>query len=1023
MKNFTLTLLLVAAMLIGYTSAWAQSASVAVTQAPCNNNGILTATFTGLTTPLDVTWHVGSNTVITHNGVNSLTDVLNNYSGAPGYVSVRDANNTYTYAGFNGAPPFTYSVNIVPGICPASGTATATITGGAAPYTIQWKTNPGGSIVSTANPASLPDGFYDVDITDANGCTYGSSAKGDSIYTYSTTNITYNVSSTVASCTNGTATVANISGGASPYSILWSNSATSATINNLVKGYYSVTVTDAQGCAEARGVFIQQSKQIGVNTTPTPTTCTQNDGAIIAFGSGGKNPYTYQWNNSVTTQSQTGLSSGYYRVRVTDADGCIGDGGGYVTSSTPINVTYSTTASSCTTPNGSATLAITGGATPYSVQWYTSPAQSGTTLSNVAAGNYSFKVTDANGCIRTGTANVPPVNVINANITSSNTSCTQNNGSISVSPSGGTTPYTYSWSNSATTPSINNLAAGSYSVTITDNVGCSITKSKYIAVNSPVNIGFNTSPTSCIYSSNGTATATPWGGTPPYSYLWNTSATTPAINSLATGRYGVTVTDANGCKAYNSTYVSYNPANNSCYCTITGTVYDDANNNCTQDVGEQGIPNIRIHCSGRGYAYTDANGNYSFKVPSGSYTITETVQSYYPLSSCQNSSANVTVSASPNCVQTVDFANNVNPIHDMYISTWNYTCPVPGYQYKQKCIIKNLGTVNEPNLVAGYLTDGQILAPSFTPSNLFTGSGNYYDISGGSMSLAPNNAQTFMINYNVPTNIPLNTSLVFKDTTAYTSPMTNWLNDYSPWNNVNYYTPIVVGSYDPNFKEVIPAGMGKDGIITQDDTVLQYMVHFQNLGTYKAQTVYILDTLDQDLDWATFKPIYQSHDCKVTMSEGGVVRFQFDNIDLPHKDADEEGSNGMVVYSIHTKKSLPIGTQFKNTAAIYFDFNEPVITNTTVNTIGPLSVKNIAGQTGAGVSVYPNPTSDVFTVKVDKGYSYDKVTIMNMTGQTLNQKTVSSNETTLSLSGYAQGLYFVILEGNSGTVVRKVEKL
>ncbi|MCD6062275.1 MAG: hypothetical protein K0R82_186, partial [Flavipsychrobacter sp.] len=923
------------AMLLASENSFAQSASIALTTPPCNNNGVLTATFTGMTPPIAVTWNIINppGPAVTQT-VTGTTAVLNSYSGAQVYLYAVDATNKVAGSMYQGAPPFIISTTGSQVVCPALGNVSATVTGGTSPYSYQWYNTATNTLVGTTASISVPGGSYKVVVTDANNCVF----SDDSATVYASSSINFSLSSTTANCTNGTATATNPTGGVSPYSFLWSNTATTQSITGLVKGQYSLKVTDAQGCATTKYVNVAQSVNIGANTTPTPATCVQNNGAATVFGSGGVPPYTYLWSNSGTTQTITGLTAGYYTVKVTDANGCFGNGGANITSSTPVTALVTSTPSACTTANGTATLVVSGGATPYSIQWYTMPAQSGTTATGLAAGNYSFKITDANGCVRTGTVNVPPVNSIAVNVTGTSASCTTANGSLSATASGGTSPYTYLWNNSATTSSISGLAAGSYSVKVTDAAGCSATVWKYVASSSPVNAGLSSTAVSCIFNSDGSITASAWGGTAPYTYHWSNSQTTQTITGLTPGNYFVKITDANGCKANASTYLTYNAANNSCYCTITGTVYNDANNNCVKDAGEQGIPNIQIHCSTKGYAYTNSNGVYSFKVPSGSYTISETVKAAYPLASCQTNAIPVSVTAASNCSTSVNFANNTATLHDMHISTWNFTCPVPGYTYLQKCIITNLGTVPESSVAAGYKTDGQIGAPTFSPGGFFTGTGNWRQITGSTLSLNPAASQAFTVNYSMPPTIPLNTSLVFTDTAAYTSPISNWLNDYSPWNNVNYYTPITVGSYDPNFKEVSPKGDGPAGNITGKDSVLEYMIHFQNLGTYKAQNIFILDQLDADLDWTTLVPIYKSHPCDITMSETGEVRFQFDNINLPAKQDDEVGSNGMVSFSIRTKKGLPLGTEFHNSAAIYFDFNDPVITNTTLNTLAAVSV-------------------------------------------------------------------------------------
>jgi uncharacterized repeat protein (TIGR01451 family) len=1009
------------ALLALIATAKAQTVTFTLTTPACNANGVVTANFSGLTTPINVTWNIYGQAAVVHTGVMTTSDVLTGYTGANISVVAVGANNMTAFNTFS-APPFTYVVSTTPGSCPTLGTALASVSGGVSPYTYQWYDINTLNILSTTNPASLADGTYGVKITDANGCVFGSQYHNDSIYIYSNPVFNLNMSSTAANCTNGTATVTGITGpGTPPYSYLWTNSATTSSISGLSAGSYGVTVTDAIGCTSTSYVYIQQSISISANIVSTPATCLQTNGALSSFGSGGMPPYTYQWSNIATTQNINGLSAGSYTVTVTDANGCFGTGYGFVNASTPVSATYTATASSCTTATGSATLSVTGGLAPYTITWNTFPVQTGLTASNLSPGTYSFHIVDANGCVRNGTVVIPPVNTITASFSSLSPLCTQSNGSITVTASGGTAPYTYSWSNSATSQTISNLPAGGYSVTVTDNMGCSITKYKSLPAYSPLGVGLSTTQASCIYSNNGSVVATPFSGTPPYTYTWSNGGNTSTISNLLTGFYYVHVSDANGCVKNAQAFVPYNQTNNSCYCTITGTVYNDLNNNCTKDAGEPGIQNIQVHCSGYGYVYTNASGVYSFKVPSGSYTLSESVLSYYPLQSCQSNAQVVNVTASSGCTQTVNFANSVSPIHDMHVSTWKTNCPVPGFNFQMKTVISNQGTVTEPNIMAGKTTDNQIPLPTMIPSSIFTyGGSNWYKINSGSLNLAPGASQAVIMNHLMPTNIPLNTSLVFKDSVAYTGPMSNWTTDYSPWNNVKYYTPTVVGSYDPNFKEVTPTGYGTNGTITHKDSVLEYVVHFQNIGTYKAQNVLVKDTLDSDLNWKTLRPIYQSHPATISIDENGVATWNFANINLPAEISNPQGSNGMFIYTVKTKPGLAIGTQIQNKAAIYFDFNLPIITNTTLNTIGyPQSVPGVETNTNMLLSVYPNPADKMFYARINGSGINDKASlkVIDMSGKLVLSKGLNMNNSTQLVSVDASllspGIYFVHLSSGS----------
>jgi hypothetical protein len=351
--------------------------------------------------------------------------------------------------------------------------------------------------------------------------------------------------------------------------------------------------------------------------------------------------------------------------------------------------------------------------------------QTGVTASSLPSGNYSFKVTDNVGCVRTGTVVIPPVTTISASFGVTAAACRASTGAISVSPTGGATPYTFSWSTGSSSSSISSLAGGVYGITITDNNGCSLFKNVFVPVTSPISIGITSSVASCIYTADGSLTARPTGGTSPYTYIWSSGATTATNSGLLTGRYIVNATDAAGCIAATYVDLGYNTAADYCYCTIKGKVYFDANGNCTLDFGEPGIQNVQMKCTGYGYNYTDSGGNYSFKVPTGSYTILQSILHTYPLAACQAPSVSVSVTAASGCVNTINFADTLNPLHDMHISTWDYNYAVPGDNYYQTVIVSNEGTVTESNILSGYQTDGQLFSPTVVPSSVYgLGGGN-----------------------------------------------------------------------------------------------------------------------------------------------------------------------------------------------------------------------------------------------------------------------------------------------------------
>jgi uncharacterized repeat protein (TIGR01451 family) len=1033
MKKILFSLFLASAAV----AAHAQT-TFSVSTPPCNRDGVLSATFPGiLTPPLTVAWRTNGSTggLIIHTSVTGLTDALTAYSGGPVSVVATDALGVTDSGIFAGAHPINYDILADPSICPAMGRIFDTgITGGTAPYVLQWYNMATLAAVGTGHSVVVPVGQYGIKITDAAGCVYGSEVDPRFTEVIGVPSFSVLVSTTTANCTDGSATVSAIGTAVPPFSYRWSTGATTPSISSLVTGTYSAELTDALGCSGTGFGFVNQAVIMSVPVTATPATCTASDGAVIGFGSGGVPPYTYLWSNGSTAAAQTGIASGFYTVVATDANGCLGNGSAFVGATTPITVTYTATPSLCTAPTGSATVNPVGGVGPYTITWHTYPVQTGNTATALPPGNYPFSVTDATGCVRDGVAVISPISVISATYTTVSPLCLSSTGGITVTPSGGVMPYTYSWSTGGTGTSVSSIPTGSYNVTIRDNVGCTISKSIFLPSYSPVTVGLSSTPATFIFNADATILATPTGGTAPYTYSWSGGGSTSLLSGLPNGFYQVTVTDAAGCKAYNAAAVGYDTLSN-CYCTISGIVYNDTNSNCTQDPGENGIPNIQMRIGTRGYTYTDARGVYSFKVPAGTYIVTEVIKAFHPLSPCQINNISVTASPSTGCVLNVDFANNTDTLHDMHISTWNYTrsAPIPGNDYATITIVSNNGTLPEDSILASYKSDGQLLAPTFMPSMVFRGSSFYYNTSDSLVSLAPGTAARFLQNYFVPTDIPLGTNVVVRDTVTNKGPMSNWLSDYSPWNNVNNFSTTVVASYDPNFKEVNPKGTGPLGLISYTDSILEYMVHFQNTGTYQAENIFVLDTLDDNLDWTTLMPGYMTHNGQVTVEQKGarkVVKFNFPNINLPAEMDEPIASNGMFTYTIKTRSGLPIGTQFKNRASIYFDYNAPIVTNTTVNTLGsvapaPSAVSNVSLSNAGSFTVCPNPASLSFNAIINSdngGAAIIKVSDVTGKQMMIKQVAVQKGAQTIHVDAaqLAAGVYFVTLHQNGATHTQKL---
>ncbi len=509
-----------------------------------NPTGTLTATTSGGTAPYSYLW----NTTAT-------TQTISATAAGAYSVTVTGANGCSTTATTTVSPNVgtpTVSVNSLTLTCTnPTGTLTASVSGGTAPYTYLWNTT-----ATTQAISATAAGAYSVTVTGANGC----STTATATVSPNTGAPTVSVNSLTLTCTNPTGTLtATTSGGTAPYSYLWNTTATTQTISATAAGAYSVTVTGANGCSTTATTTVSPNTGAPtVSVNSLTLTCTNPTGTLTATTSGGTSPYTYLWNTTATTQAISATTAGAYSVTVTGANGCSTTATTTVSPNTGApTVSVNSLTLTCTNPTGTLTATTSGGTAPYSYLWNTTATTQ--TISATAAGAYSVTVTGANGCSTTATTTVSPnTGAPTVSVNSLTLTCTNPTGTLTASTSGGTSPYSYLWNTTATTQAISATAAGAYSVTVTGANGCSTTATTTVSPNTGApTVSVNSLTLTCT-NPTGTLTATVSGGTAPYSYLWNTTATTQAISVTAAGAYSVTVTGANGCSTTATTTVSPN---------------------------------------------------------------------------------------------------------------------------------------------------------------------------------------------------------------------------------------------------------------------------------------------------------------------------------------------------------------------------------------------------------------------------------------------------------------------------------
>ncbi len=597
------------------------SINASSTDANCGNpDGTVSVTVVGGVSPFTYQWvDAGNNPVGNTPSVNGL--VPGTYT-----ITVTDANNCPQTATVivNGVG----SINVVvlsssnPSCFGSTdGSATVAVIGGTPPFTYLWSN---GNTNATAN--NLGAGTHDVEVTDANGCV--------SFATVTLTEpaaLTATFNAVVPTCPGGNdgTITATVNGGTSPYTYAWSSGGNGSTETGLIAGFYSVTITDANGCSITENIPLSDPLGLSITTSTVPTSCGNPDGEVSVTATGGNTPYTYVWedtgNNVVgNTATVTGLTSGTYTITVTDANGCV------QTATVVINNIGAGTASITSSSNplcfgstdGSATVTIVGGTSPYTYLWPNG--NTNATANDLGAGIHTVLVTDALGCVVSATVTLTEPAALTATLSAVSPNCFGgNDGTATATASGGTTPYTYLWSTGANTATASNLLANvNYSVTITDANGCSITENITLTEPQGINISVASIFGSCG-NPNGEASATVTGGTSPYTYVWedagnNVVGNAATVTGLASGIYTVTVTDANGCIQTAIAIVGNN---------TTGTVSITSSSNPLCFGSTDGSATVTIVGGTPPFTYLWSNGNTNATandLGAGTHTVTVT---------------------------------------------------------------------------------------------------------------------------------------------------------------------------------------------------------------------------------------------------------------------------------------------------------------------------------------------------------------------------------------------------------------
>lgn len=510
---------------------------------------------------------------------------------------------------------------------------------------------------------------------------------------------------------------------------------------------------------------------------------------------------------------------------------------------------------------------------------------------------------------------------------------------------------------------------------------------------------------------------------------WSLQSGTLQHNYASYGTYTITVAVSDGSLSTSTNVIiNLGPCAN-----FNGTIFVDANSNCVSDPGEalafQQVFIDDINGNTVGSGISDINGNYNtqFQFVNGmTYNVHPSI--FGPIGTgCYN----ITCPSSLNYLVNTPITSNLD--FGFMSNSVNFDNAVVGIglgccgilqagtsrtirvNYMNLLCADNSGDLTltlEPNMTfnsanpAPTSVVGNLVTWSF--SNLNNATWNHFVDVNVSIPFLNNNGQAYITG----------------DTICLTSSISSTTGTDIDMTNNTLASCFYIGTaYDPNDKHGFPQGEGPNGVIAKG-TDIEYMIRFQNTGAAPAQQVFILDTLDSDIDPTTIKVLGYSHNM-VLSQNGNQLRFDFPNIMLPDSGSNVDASQGFVRFLAKQKSSIAYGAKINNTAYIHFDAQAAVVTNTTLHTIAiPTSVNDL--DAGIKIEVYPNPLQDELHIAIPSSLSNAEITLTDAIGKTIYQSSFELNKQSriidISTNSFAKGVYFVNVNADGRLYSFKVNK-
>ncbi len=829
--------------------------------------------------------------------------------------------------------------------------------------TYSWS-GPGGFTSNLKQPTVVNPGPYSLTITDpSNGCT-----------ATATVAIFINTTQPGASATGGTLTCTNLQvvlSGSSPMSGVIFNWVGPGGFNSTeqnpvvtVPGVYTLLVTNpANGCiSTADAVVTQDITSPAVWIEPVNQLC-EYEGTIFITN---PNPnYSYEWSTGDTASVISDLPAGPYCVTVTNnQNGCIAVA---CTTYTPLLlpiVSDSRTNPYCASKNGSITLVPVPQTANHSYQWSGPGNFSANTssISGLDSGRYVVTITNLeNGCTGVQSYQLIRNYLPFSNYWINDVVC---DGTLIIETAD--SGYVFDWGSGTTTGNTTTtnlpLAPGMYTVSFTDSNGCVGDKTITVPLNSPpctfiqgqVSVDVNGN---CLYDPNSPAL--------PFWFLKaeDTSGVYYA-RSNASGNFVIRVIPGD----YTVSLVSNNPNAVICQNDLPVTLAQSgdtetadflvqiSNPDCPQLSIDLTVPVLR-RCFSNNYYHVQYCNNGPAEV-SGAYVTLQLdplltpLQAYIPYTTLANNVLRFELGTVPagfcgnfwvrmqvscdavlgqiHCSEARIYPDSIcDPVNPLWSGAQvevNSECLGDSLHF----ILKNTGTGDmSEELEYIVIEDGIMLRSGMAPALPAGGEMTVKVPANGATWRVEAQQEAFSPRPDQPVLSVEGCSSTGSFSTGFVSQFS--LGDESPWTDINCTAN--VGSYDPNDKQGFPIGYGPSHYV-RPGTELEYLIRFQNTGTDTAFTVVIRDTLAAELDPLTVRPGASSHDYRFELAGAGILIFDFQNILLPDSNVNEPASHGFVQFRISPRANVPLETNILNRAAIYFDFNDPIITNTTQHRIG-----------------------------------------------------------------------------------------